>query len=312
MKLNEIILLLEGGNALDKVTNGYRINKGDIPNVIKLVSKLSGIDIDDLHPLGSTGKSKTSGDIDLAIDDSKYDKKKVLDKVMRRVINIFSKHYPEMEETHDLDFDIDLIYNNIGTNVISFPLPVGDLDSPKGFIQVDFMFTNNTDWAKFAYHSPGDDSEYKGIVRTILLRGTAAALNVPGIDHFEYEEDGSLLLRVGRAWDFTKGIKSITQHRPAKKRGGGFVKTLKSVSREEFQKLYPNVEIDGNTVETNDPIEVIKILFGDGVGVGDLQTAEQVIHVIKQKYNKAEQKRIFDFTKKSLPNIQLRLPPELK
>ena len=80
----KLVQLFEGGKVLKSVGVG-RINKEDVPATIQYVSKLAGIPNEDIHPLGSTGKSVSSGDIDLAIDVTKYDPQQLHDKMASMV-----------------------------------------------------------------------------------------------------------------------------------------------------------------------------------------------------------------------------------
>lgn len=272
MKINEIVQLNEGGFAAADWGVG-KINKGDIPATIKYVSKISGIPMKDLHPLGSVGKKAKSGDIDLAVDVNKYSKDAIHDKMME-------------ELNHEGVF-------NKGTNVGSYAVPI---QGNKGKIQVDLMFVNNIDWAKFAYYSAGDESKYKGAIRTILLMAVAASLNEPGTDHFEYNEDGDLVIRAGRTLDLAKGLRRIFQFRPRKKSGEGYVKTMKSIPVDEFKLMYPEVEVDGENVIIDDPEMVVAMLFGPGVKPKDVNTAEKVLELIREKFGKDTDK-VLDFAK---------------
>jgi len=290
MKLKEIIK--EGGAALAKA-GVIRINRQDIPMTIDYVSQISGIPKEDMNPLGSTGKMPTSGDIDLAIDISQHNAKEVHQRMARQLQ------------------DDEAVYNP-GTKVGSYAIPIAG-DREKGLVQVDFMYVKNPEWAKFAFFSAGNESRYKGTIRTELIRGVAAALNVPGIDHFEYDDEGQLLIRVGRTMDRAEGLKRILQHRPAKKHGQGYIKTMKTLSMDDFKAAYPDIEVHDDTMTIDDPSLVIQILFGKNVKLDDLRTAEQVLSIIKRKFNKKEQERIFTLTKQILRGKKdLKRPPELQ
>lgn len=293
MKLNEIKQLIEGGAALKKATKGVRIDRADIPSTIKYVSKLSGIPVSEMVTLGSVGKSSTSGDIDLAIDVTKYNPEKI--------------HTKMVDKLGD-----DEVFYNKGMKIGSYAVPIAGTGE-KGKIQVDFMYVENVNWAAFAYYSEGDNSKWKGAIRTILLTGVAAAINEPGIDYFEYEPSGDLRIRAGRTFDRNKGLRRIFQHRPEKKIGTGYVKTMKSIPIEQFKKLFPHIEIRGTEMVLDDPALVVKVLFGPNTKVSDVRTAEQVLELIKNRFNKAEQDKIFRFAKanaKSLKNVKI--PKEFK
>jgi hypothetical protein len=287
MKLKEITYLKEGGFAASEWNVG-RINKGDIPATIKYVSKISGIPVKELHPLGSVGKKSTSGDIDLAVDINKYDMNDI--------------HTKMMEELNDEGV------MNKGTKIGSYAVPI---QGHKGKVQVDLMYVNNVKWAQFAYFS-SPDSQYKGAIRTILLMAVAASLNEPGTDHFEFSEDGELIIRAGRTLDLATGLRRIFQHRPTKKKGGGYVKTMKSIPVDEFQKMFPEVEVQGDNVLIDDPEMVVQMLFGPGIKPADVDTAEEVLALIQAKFKDPD--KILHFAKsriKALGN-KMKIPEALK
>ena len=291
MKLEDIAPK-QGGYAL-KNAGVQRIKRSDIPATIAHVAKLLNIPKKDLHRIGSTGKVNDSGDIDLAIDSTKYDPE-----------HLHSKLVAKVGEERSVA--------NRGTKVNSYAVPIRGDDS-KGLVQVDLMYTPNIEWAKFSYHSEGENSKYKGAVRTILLMATAAALNEKGTDHFEYEEDGSLSIRAGRTLDLSTGLRRIFQHRPNRKDGTGKVKTLKSIPIEDFKREYPNIEVKGGQITVDDPQKVLKVLFGSGVTPNDVRSAEQVLRLIKKKFDDDTQQKIFSFAKNKAKAVasKMRLPKEL-
>jgi len=220
MRLLDAKLLQEDNKAMSDFKL-LRVTKGSEKGIINYVSELSGVPIEDLHPVGSTGKASSTGDLDLVIDENKYTPFKVHNSMTRNLGDEYGKY-------------------NKGTRVGSYAVPVGD-----GFrVQVDLMFTSNVEWSKFAYFSAGDNSQYKGAVRAVLLSAVAAALDEKGVDTFHYEDD-ELLVRVGRGIDLGVGMKRLFQMRPHKKYGEGYVKGLKKVTPEEIKKMYPALVIIG-------------------------------------------------------------------
>lgn len=285
MKLGEIVPLNEA-KSLSKA-GITRINREDIPATIKYVSKISGIPQRDLYKLGSVEKSPTSGDIDLAIDVNKHK----IDSVHKKMVEALGE---------------DNVVVNKGTKVYSYAVPIGGSSEKK--VQVDFMFVENIEWAQFAYYSAGEESKYKGAIRTILLSSVAAALQEPGTDHFEYDENGEIIIRAGRTVELGKGLKRIFQYRPKDASGENYLKTMKSVPIDKFKQMFPDVEIKGEDVIIDDPKTVVQILFGEGTLVDDVKTTEQVLNLIKQKFNVAQQEKIFKVAKaraKQLKGIKL-------
>ena len=289
MKLTE---LTESKKALGD-TGAGRIKQRDIAPTLTYFAKLSGVPTKDLHKIGSTGKLATSGDIDIAIDTTKHKHEKVHTKLV-------SKLKPEQ------------VTFNRGTGVTSYAIPIKG-DEKNGLVQVDVMYVMNVEWAKFSYHSAGDQSKYKGAVRTILLSAVAAALNSKGTDYFKYEEDGSLSIRAGRSLDLNQGLRRIFQYLPDRKDGTGKMKNMKSIPIEDFKKQFPRVQVNNGQVIIDEPDKVVKILFGGAITPADVGSAEQVMALIKKKFSEEEQKKIFDIAKKRANGLaaKMRLPTEL-
>lgn len=290
MRLNDLVSLHEA-KVMTKA-GVVRIRRDDIPATIKYVSKLSGVPVKELKPLGSVGKVATSGDIDLAVDATKFN----AEKIHAKIIKVVGEENAHM---------------NKGTRVNSYAIPIGGEGDKK--VQVDFMFVDNIEWAQFAYFSAGDDSKFKGAVRTILLTSVAAALQEPGTDHFEYDDSGQLVIRAGRTVELGKGMKRIFQYRPKKKDGEGYLKTMKSIPIEKFKDMFPDVEIKGDNVIIDNPKTVVQILFGKDTLVDDVRTAEQVLNLIKTRFNAAQQEKILMVAKARAKQLKgFKLPGVLK
>lgn len=291
MKLLDIKNIYEGGAATSKWGTD-RINKEDIPATIHFVSNITKIPEKDLHPLGSVGKMPTSGDIDLAIDSNKYNTEEIHQIMMKHV-------------------DGQGVFNK-GTKVGSYAIPIAG-DPSKGKVQLDFMPVSNTKYAKFIYHSPGTKSKYKGATRTILLMAIASSINEPGTDHFIYDpKTNELIIRAGRSIELPKGLKRIFQHRPLKKSGEGYLKTMKSIPMEKFQELFPDIEVQGENVIIDDPQEILDVLFGGGIRPRDVESAEQVIELIKQRFPEEKQQMIFDRAAQRIERAKLPIPEEMQ
>jgi hypothetical protein len=317
MKLREI-KLLEGGNALAQA-GVTRIDKKFVPSTIELISRLSGVPKRDLHPLGTTGKNATSGDIDLGIDMGKYPPDAVHARLMTRLGN----------ENHS--------YNR-GTKVYSYAVPIvkrvgEELVEVGGKVQVDLMFTPHVDWAKFSMHSESTSdaqTSYKGAVRTILLKAVAAMHTEDGIDKMMFDPvTGELIIRVGRTFDLTHGLRRIFQYRPERKKGNTgstpYVKAMKTVHTIEelhdaLQKLkqrhpahFKDIELDvaDHEIIINDPAKVLKMIFpGSSVTPEQVRTAEQVLDLISQRFDPEMQERILTKAKDAIDGVagQMRTP----
>lgn len=260
MKLSD---LFEGGGAM-KGMNVERIKREDVPPTVQYVSKLAGIPVKDLHPLGSTGKNPTSGDIDLGIDINKYDPEELHKRMLAKLGNQRATF-------------------NKGIKVGSYAVEIAG-DKSKGFVQVDFMYVPDTKWASFSYHSAGEKSKYKGVVRTILLRSVASALDEKGTDMFVYDaKSNDLMIRVGRTMDMNTGLRRIIQLRPKKKSGEGYLSTMKTVSMDELEAAYPGLYADvGEFATITNPKDALKVMFGFSVDPSEVETAEQLVELIKK------------------------------
>jgi hypothetical protein len=292
MKLTEIILQ-EGGAALKSVEI-QRISREDIPATIHIVSKIAQVPVEDLHPLGSVGKTPDSGDIDLAIDVNKYDPQEL--------------HQRMCDQLGD-----DYCLYNTGTQVGSYAVPIAG-DRSKGLVQVDFMFTTNPQWATFSYHSPGEASEYKGVVRAILLTAVAAGHQEPGTDYFEYDpESGEIIVRAGRTLDMGTGLRRIFQYRPRTQKGDKYLKSMKSIPVDEFKQMFPDVEVVGGEITITDPNKVLTILFGPGVKPKDVNTAEQVLDLITTRFDEIKKQEIYKKAAERLRGAKgkIKIPPEI-
>ena len=291
MRLLELKPITEGGNMLKQVGVG-KINKSDIPATLQYVSQLSGIPESEFTLLGSVGKKPQSGDIDIALAKDQHNAEAVHARMEQALPE---KHAAFMK----------------GLNIGSYAIPIAG-NEENGLVQVDFMYVDNPRWAKFAYHSPDKASKYKGAIRTILLMAVAAQYSEPGTDQFIYD-DGELIVRLGRTMDLNQGLRRIFQHKPAKARGTGRVKNMKTVKTvDELKDLYPSIEVHGDQIVVDDPQQVLDMLFGGGVTPDMVDSAEEVIKVIKKKFNKKQQQAIFDKAKGRGFNADWDIPPELQ
>jgi len=264
-----------------------RIKRSEIAATLKHVAQALNIPTKDLHKIGATGKFKTSGDIDVAVDTTKYEQSGLDSKLTAKFSSI----------------------PNDKSNESSYAIPIKG-DEEKGFVKVDFTYTPNTDWAKFAYHSEGEGSRYKGAVRAVLLMGVASILNKQGLDHVEYNGD-DLVISAGRSLEMGTGLNRIFKHRSGTdSTGKGFDR---SVPIKQFKKMFPDIEIKGGQIIVDDPAKVVKVLFGSGVTPDSVRTGEQVLNLIKRKFDLATQEKIFNFAKKKAESMKgkMRLPKEL-
>lgn len=292
MKL--IQLFLEGGIA----TGCPPIERKYLPQVIQLVSRVSGIPIADLHRLGSSSDTSNKpmiGDIDIAVDINKYD----MNEIHQRMLGEFG----------------DGVLTP-GTKIGSYPIPINNQ-----CVQVDLMYVKNTTWATFLYSSKqgtGPEHEpYKGSVKNVLLNAVASTMDVPGFTYFQYK-DGQLTARATFVIDRNAGLKRKFGYLKQKKTGE-YNKTETVITPEEFVKLFPDAKVNPQgRMLVDDPQEVAEILFGKGTTPADIGSTTNIMKLIKNKFDSERQQRIFAKANESAKSMfrdqmaTMELPPEIR
>jgi hypothetical protein len=155
MQINK---LLEGGNVFktkDGEPRTQRINRADVPATINWIEQVTGIEFPRDRWLGSTGKKPTSGDLDLAVDLNEISKEQ-----MAGILTQFVQSQ-----------GLDPREYVVKKGEVHLCTPIGG-DANRGFVQTDFMFFPDLDWGGF-YYSGGEDSEYKGMNRNVLMSSIA-------------------------------------------------------------------------------------------------------------------------------------------
>jgi len=161
-KLFERQLLLMGGNAF-KQLDVRRIKRVDIDSTLRYVSQhLSGTGMTFEYMkenlMGSAGKQADSGDLDVAVDEDKFNKK-----TLSTIAQATRSHLG------------DDIYANTKTlkgGQIQTAWPING-NPAEGYVQVDFII-GKLEWLKFSHWSPGkDNSPYKGVWISALFRCTS-------------------------------------------------------------------------------------------------------------------------------------------
>lgn len=271
-----------------------RIKREQIPATLDHVSKLANIPREKLITLGSTGKTEMSGDIDIAIDENEYNPAEIHE----RMVDILGGDHCKY---------------NYGTRVGSYAVLI-EGNSTNGWVQVDLMYVQNVEWAQFSYYSAGDRSKYKGAIRAILLSAVASTINDPGHDYFEYDEKGELLVRVGWGLYLPVGLKRMFQMRGISKKTGGWLKTMKNVKPEEIRAHFPDAVFNDEYCFVDSPELVVQRLFGPDVSPEDVQTAEEILSLIKNKLPQARVRQIFQLAKKRASELadKMEIPEELK
>jgi len=150
--------LNEGGNVF-KDEQGtpltQRINQQDVAATVQWLERVTGLEFPQQRWLGSTGRKPTSGDLDLAVDTSEISKDELAQKLTAFVTKNGQDPRTWVKKAGE----------------VHFRTPIAGR-SGTGFVQTDFMFFPNVDWGTF-YYGGGEDSEYKGMIRNVLMSSLA-------------------------------------------------------------------------------------------------------------------------------------------
>jgi len=163
MLLNEFFQkpsLLEGGNIFKGDLATSRINQADVLPTVVWLEKYTGLPLQD-NMLGTTGRKDTSGDLDLGVDNKSITKEQLVAKLG--------------EVAKAMGVDPRDIIKKSGISV-HFRTPIAG-DPNKGYVQTDFMFTDDTEWTKFAAAASGT-STYKGSHKHVVMSSIAASMNL--------------------------------------------------------------------------------------------------------------------------------------
>jgi hypothetical protein len=168
-------ILKEGGNVF-KTADGaltQRIPTKSVHPTIQFIEKITGLTFDEEDWLGTTGKKNdpdgafeknSSGDLDLNTDANKVSKEQLIAKLTAW---LKSKGVAEEDIMNQGRKKTDGWIHNAGDQV-HFRTPI---QGGKGYVQTDFMFTNNPSFQRGAKR--GGTEQYGGTDRAILLSSIA-------------------------------------------------------------------------------------------------------------------------------------------
>ncbi len=154
-------ILSEGGNvfkAADGTSLTQRINRDDVLNTIKWIESVTGIGFPQESWLGTTGRKSSSGDLDLAVDESKTTKEELI-----KVLLSMGVSAGDIKKSGDS---------------VHVKAPIAG-DPKNGFVQADLMF-GDPDWQAFSMSGAPEGSQLTGMSRHVILASIVSALH-PGL-----------------------------------------------------------------------------------------------------------------------------------
>ena len=251
-------IVFEGGNAFADV--GV-IHISEIEPTLHWMEKKFGLSNLKDRVLGSVGKTEYSGDIDVAIDSKTID----------------PTEFSTMLRTKLGDQSVTGVAGNITIRV-----PIANYDKTKdgrqprtGFVQVDFL-PGDPAWLKTFFHSPGDESKFKGIHRNMAMIAVANSL---GAKSTKEEDDFDRPISTVRwQWGLKHGLVKVKKTSRKNKNTGKWIKKQ-------------DTEILGKPV--TDPKKIAHVLFKGKAGPEAINSMETILDAAKKAYNPKELDAIY-------------------
>jgi hypothetical protein len=151
--------IFEGGNVFKDpkgVPTTERISRENVVPTVQWLEQLTGLNLQD-NMLGTTGRAATSGDLDLGVDSTKITKDVLVKQLQKRGVKI-----------DDIKKSGDIVH--LKTPILG--------DPNNGFVQTDFMFSENPQFQHFYMMGGAEGSQFKGSHRNILMASLASAQNM--------------------------------------------------------------------------------------------------------------------------------------
>jgi hypothetical protein len=170
--------LLEGGNVFKDqqgVPLTRRITKDEIPPTVAWLERILRIPLRQ-NLIGSTGIKPDSGDIDIAVDSTLFDKQEIVDKL---IAWCNKQNIPNDQIRNTRTAKAKSGYKEGWIEVggdIHFRVPIKG-DPANGFAQADFMFTPDIEWSKFVHHSD-PASKFKCVDRNVMINSMAKSMGL--------------------------------------------------------------------------------------------------------------------------------------
>ena len=253
------------------------IHISEIEPTLSKLEKSLGINLKDFT-LGSVGKRKFSGDIDVAINLKPEDLPAFAEKLSK--------------DPNVLDVQKSSVFMT-KVKIENFDKEKSDGRPRTGFVQIDFM-PGDPGWMKTYYHSPTEEeSKYKGVFRNLLLASIAGQLDRKSSD--ETTEDGRPLQQDRWMFSPRDGLVRVRRTPVQNKAGTGYTK-------KNNNKIISKPNRDGESIT-----KALKLN-----SVADLNSYESLKAAIEKNYPAELVKRILkDFV--SNPTVQdIGIPGDLK
>lgn len=264
-------------------SNAGAIHRSEIPMTVKTMEYKLEMDIGD-NVLGSVGKKEYSGDLDFVLP-PETNRKEFHDKL----IASFGASNVKL----------------LGGNGYTVLVPIVGYNKTKmertprtGYVQSDFLFSDNVETTKFFYHSPGEESKYKGAHRTAALGGLVKLIDRKILSKEVDDYDRPL---VEIRWKF--GSNGLIRFRRESQRNPANDEWMKKTKDTDMAKPITS------------PAEIAKVVFGDSGTPEDLNSLESIVKAVRRVYP-SRKDELFHEIFKALENSKLTdgyyLPPELE
>lgn len=257
----------EGGHAIEGVVSINQENvQATFDDFREKFSKFSGLDKDDIYPLGSTGKrlpNHSSGDLDVGVDTSKL-KTKIESK------EDWWKLCDEFAES------VKVVYRNLMNGITSIKWPISNVNGKqKGeYVQIDLFYHDNIEMLKWGTYQTKEElnKEYeKSVIRALLMQAIAKEGHRKVLEYDDIPGEGTHIPVKIHRWLYNQftGLYELEKERALKVRGSGRKKNFD--------------EIKGTRKKiTDNPDEIAKKLFGDEFSADDLLSVKDVWEAFKK------------------------------
>lgn len=261
-----------GGNAF-KTLNLSRIRREDIQPTLQYVSAVlfeySDVKLDIpfkymiQNLLGSAGKQKDSGDLDIALDNILYSKQTLQD-IAKKVRQEYGDEFANTKTLKGGQIQTAWSVVRADGNI-----------TPDQLVQIDFIL-GNADWLKFTHYSPGlDRSPYKGVFVSQCL-GVLAKMQ----RDWTYPEGA---IKDDRVWEVSWAYnleRGLCRRWRCRKQPN---QNLSEVEPDWFETHCP--VMPPRFIRTGyiaEPQEAVRILLGNDILPSHIETFEQLWDVLKR------------------------------